>query len=43
LKSVDQCWKEKEKFYRAERDEAATAYEHARQTYRKILAECEVE
>ena len=41
LKSVDQCWSQKERAIRpAERDEARGAYETARQAYRKILAEC---
>ena len=40
LKSVDQCWSQKEKNTRpAERDEARKAYDHAREAYRKILAE----
>jgi hypothetical protein len=37
---VDRCWSQKEKNIRpAERDEARKAYEHAREAYRKILAE----
>jgi hypothetical protein len=44
LKGVDQCWSEKERTYKAdEKEDAKLAYEHARQTYRKILAESEVE
>ena len=44
LKGVDQCWKEKQKFIApAEMKDAEAAYEHARQTYRRILGECEVE
>jgi hypothetical protein len=42
LKGVEQCWSQKEKFIKAdERDEARTAYDHARATYQKILGECE--
>ena len=41
LKGVDQCWSSKERTYNQdEKDEAKLAYEHARQTYRKILSEC---
>ncbi len=40
LDSVDQCWKNKKRFIRkAELKDAEAAYEHARATYRKILAE----
>ena len=42
LKSVDQCWKNKERFMKgAELAQAKAAYEHARQVYAKRLAECE--
>jgi hypothetical protein len=42
LKGVDVCWGQKKKFYKAEEmKDALEAYEHARQTYRKILAESE--
>ncbi|MCI0523928.1 MAG: CehA/McbA family metallohydrolase, partial [Acidobacteria bacterium] len=44
LKAVDQCWSQKApKIAAKERDEAAKAYEHARQTYRRILAESEID
>src|SRR5262247_613299 len=44
LKAVDQCWGQKApKISAKERDEAAKAYEHARQTYRRILAESEID
>jgi len=44
LKGVDQCWSQKERTYDAdEKEDAKQAYEHARQAYRKILAESEVE
>jgi hypothetical protein len=44
LAGVDQCWKEKEKFYAAaEMDEARRAYDHAREVYRRILGESDVE
>jgi hypothetical protein len=40
LKGVDQCWKEKQQFYApAEMNDAIAAYDHAREVYRKILAE----
>ncbi len=42
LKSVDQCWSQKEKQYDPkERDEARAAYEHARQVYTARLAEAQ--
>jgi hypothetical protein len=42
LKSVDQCWKQKQRFYAdAEMDDAIAAYEHARQAYGRILRECD--
>ena len=42
LDAVDVCWKQKEGQYReAEIDAARAAYEHARETYRRILAESE--
>ncbi len=44
LQGVDQCWQEKERFIAAnEIEDARAAYEHARQVYRAILAESEVE
>jgi hypothetical protein len=40
LRGVDQCWKEKQKFYaEAEQEEAARAYDHAREVYRKLVQE----
>jgi hypothetical protein len=40
LEGVDACWGQKERFYKgAEKDEARTAYDHARAVYRKRLAE----
>ncbi len=40
LKAVDQCWNQKaQKYSAAERPAAAEAYEHARQTYRRIIKE----
>jgi hypothetical protein len=42
LKAVDQCWNQKSPRISAkERPEAEAAYEHARQAYRRILAESE--
>jgi hypothetical protein len=44
LKGVDQCWSQKQRFIKApEMEDARAAYEHARQAYRAILAECEVD
>ncbi len=44
LKGVDKCWSQKQRFYAAkEMDDARTAYEHARETYRRILNETEIE
>ncbi len=44
LKGVDQCWSQKERFYKpAEMEDARLAYAHARETYKKILAECDVD
>jgi hypothetical protein len=42
LKGVDQCWSQKQKVIApAEQADAKAAYEHARQAYKQILAECE--
>ena len=42
LKSVDQCWSQKQKLIKpAEQEEARLAYDHARAAYQKILGECE--
>ncbi len=42
LKSVDQCWSQKEKLIApAELGDARAAYEHARQTYRARLSEAQ--
>lgn len=44
LRGVDQCWTEKQKFYAAaELEEARLAYDHAREAYRKIVSESEVD
>jgi hypothetical protein len=44
LKGVDQCWSQKQRFIKPnEMDDAKATYEHARQAYRKILSESEVE
>lgn len=44
LEGVDRCWTNKERFIaKAELDDARAAYEHARQTYRRILAEAQVD
>ena len=42
-KSLEQCWISKQRFYGAEIEQAKADYEHARQAYRKILSECEVD
>jgi len=40
LESVDRCWKSKKRHIREkDRAEAETAYDHAREVYRRILAE----
>ena len=44
LKGVDQCWSQKERFIKpAELDDAKRAYAHARETYQRLLAECDVD
>ena len=44
LKSVDQCWSQKERFMKGEEiGQAKAAYEHARTVYRQRLAECDVD
>ena len=44
LKGVDQCWSQKRRFLKpAEMADAEAVYDHARTTYRKILAETEAE
>jgi hypothetical protein len=43
LRAVDQCWSQKApKISVKERDDAEKAYEHARQVYRRIIAESDV-
>ena len=40
-KCVDQCWSQKQRTYAEnEQAEAATAYDHARQIYDRLIAEC---
>ena len=44
LKSVDQCWSQKEKFIKEdEMADAKAAYAHAKETYEKLLAESEAD
>ena len=44
LKGVDQCWSQKRRFIKQdEMNDAVTAYDHAREAYRKIVAECDVD
>jgi hypothetical protein len=41
LDGVDKCWSQKERFIKAdELADAKAAYEHARQTYRRLVEEC---
>jgi hypothetical protein len=40
LKGVDRCWTQKQRFIKAdEMEEAKAAYQHARDTYRRLLSE----
>jgi hypothetical protein len=42
LKGVDQCWTQKHQFIaKAELEGAKRDYEHARRTYRRLMAECD--
>jgi hypothetical protein len=42
LQGVDKCWAQKERFIKADEiAEAKVAYEHARVSYRRLLAECQ--
>ena len=42
LDGVERCWSQKKQFIKAdELAEAQAAYEHARETYRRLLAECD--
>ena len=44
LQSVDQCWSEKKKFIKEDEMKGAQdAYDHARVTYKNLLAQCEVD
>jgi hypothetical protein len=44
LKGVDQCWSQKQRFIaRAELPDAKAAYDHAREAYKRVLAECETD
>ena len=44
LKGVDQCWSQKERTISAsEMEQAKADYEHARQTYRRILSETDID
>ncbi len=44
LKGVEQCWKQKQRFIRAdEMEEAKRMYAEAATIYRRLMAECEVE
>jgi hypothetical protein len=41
LKGVDQCWSQKKRFIKSdEMQDAERAYEHARQTYKRLVEEC---
>ena len=42
LQGVDKCWTEKQRFIKAdELADAKAAYDHARATYRRLMAECQ--
>jgi hypothetical protein len=42
LQGVDTCWDQKQKFIKAdEMADAKNAYEHARETYRRLVQECQ--
>jgi hypothetical protein len=42
LEGVDRCWEQKQRFIKAdETADAKAAYDHARQTYRQLVAECD--
>ena len=44
LKGVDRCWSQKQRFIKAdEMQDAKAAYEHAREAYRRIISESDVE
>ena len=44
IKSVEQCWKSKQRTYKPEEQaEARSAYDHALATYRRILSESDVD
>jgi hypothetical protein len=44
LDGVEQCWKSKERFYKQdEKADAKAAYDHAREVYRKIVEESDVD
>lgn len=45
LKSLEQCWNQKNRFYAQTNETAAAkaAYDHAREAYRRILSECDAE
>jgi hypothetical protein len=44
LKGVDQCWLQKERFIgRDELEQAKADYEHARQTYQRLLSESAID
>jgi hypothetical protein len=44
LKGVDKCWSQKQRFIKAdEQEQAKQDYDHAREAYKKLLAECEAD
>jgi hypothetical protein len=44
LSGVDQCWRQKNRFYKGEElQQARAAYDHAKQVYTRILSETEVD
>jgi hypothetical protein len=43
LRGVNDCWSQKEKFIdKDELDDARKAYDHARNSYKRIIAESEI-
>jgi hypothetical protein len=41
LDGVDRCWQQKERFIKSDEiEDAKKAYQHARETYRQLVAEC---
>jgi hypothetical protein len=42
LDGVDRCWEQKQKFIKSDEiTDARQAYDHARETYRQLVAQCD--